>query len=116
MAEEIGLNLANIHHLAIHEFREVLCLVLGFTFKTSMIKGWRWESILRFTHTHTLPNKQHSMQSLTQHKTITNCDECRQSILKRIYFMFVIALKKHTIALSFQQIHNTNKPQTVVLP
>lgn len=71
---------------------------------------------MRFTHTYTLPNKKCSMQSLTQHKTITNCDESIQSILKRIYFMFVITLKKHTIVLSFQQIHNTNKKQTVVLP
>lgn len=67
-------------------------------------------------HTHIVPNKKHSMQSLTQHETITNCDESRQSVLKRIYFMFVITLKKHTIALSFQQTYNTNKNQTVVLP
>lgn len=67
MAEKISLNLANVHYLAIHEFREVLSFVLGFTFKTSMVKGWRWESILKFTHIHAAKQEaQHAKSYTTQ--------------------------------------------------
>lgn len=53
------------------------------------------------------------MQSLTQHKTITNCDENALSTLKRIYFMFVIALQNtHNSALLPENTQYKQKPNS----